>query len=138
MSVKRIHDGIVKTRYFLKACLLSTSVYGCTTQEYAAYVPPKATSATEEQFSAAQLRTAVVEGDQKALEAQFVGKKTEALEALGIKGVPNLQGKLVYSTGYSFDYFYPGDGPWPRQSVKGVEFKVSQGVVSGVSLYGFQ
>lgn len=139
MSVERIHNGLVKTRYFLQACLVATSLYGCATQAYAAYVSPAPADVSQEQFSAAQLRTAVVDGDQKALEARFVGKKPEALKAFGITGVPDEDDKLHYSTGYAFDYFYPGDGPnWPRHSVKGVEFKVSQGVISGISLYGFQ
>ena len=137
MSLERIHKGIVKTRYFLQACLVATSVYGCAKQAHAAYVAPQPSSVTQEPFSALQLRTAVIDSDQKALEAQFVGKKAEALRAYGISAVPDLQGVLHYQTGYAFDYFYPGDGPnWPRHGIKGVEFKTAKGVVSNVSLYG--
>lgn len=138
MSVERIHKRIVKTRYFFQACLLAASLYGCVTRAYASFVSPKPVNAGQENFSAVQLRTTVVSGDQKALEAQFVGKKAEALKAFGISGVPDQSGKLRYTTGFSYEYFNPGDGPWPRQSVKSVEFTVDQGVISGINLYGFQ
>lgn len=139
MSVERIHNSLVKTRYFLQACLFANCLYGVINQAYAAYVAPEPALATQEQFTTDQLRTAVTHGDTKALEAQFVGKKAEALKAFGITGVPDDRGTLHYTTGFSVDYFYPGDGPnWPRHSVKGVEFRVNDGLILGISLYGFQ
>lgn len=138
MWTDRIYSAIVKTRYFLQACLLGTALYGCLTQAYAAYIAPADTTPLE-QHSPDEIREAVVKGDLESLNALFAGKTEKFLQSYGLIEHTGLIGQGRYTYGFSVLEHYPGDDQaYPRSAIKAVEFKVVKGVVSDISFFGYQ